>query len=133
MSTLNKAKEALSASENKAKELGTAVTTVIVDEHGAIIAVSRMDNAIPISPEIALSKAYTSANLGAPTAVLLENSQPGKPYFGLQELLGGRMTVLPGGIPIIKNGKIVGAVGVGGSLDLSQDVACAEEAAKILI
>ncbi|MBU1016618.1 heme-binding protein [Patescibacteria group bacterium] len=132
MITLNKAKEALLASETKAKELGIAVTTVIVDEHGSIIAVSRMDTAIPISPEIALSKAYTSANLGAPTATLLENSQPGKPYFGVQEILGGKMTILPGGLPVLKDGKIIGAAGVGGSMDLAQDVLCAETAVKTL-
>ena len=132
MITLEKAKKALEASERKAKEFGIAVTTVIVDEHGSIIAVSRMDGAIPISPRFALNKAYTSANLGMPTEAIAEYATEGKPFFGLNTLFGGKLTTMAGGAPIVMDKKLVGGVGVGGSQDVSQDAACAKEAKKVL-
>ncbi len=132
MITLEKAKKALEASERKAKELGTAVTTVIVDEHGSILAVSRMDGAIPISPRFALNKAYTSANLGMPTEAIAAYATEGKPFFGLNTLFGGKLTTMAGGAPIVMDKKLVGGVGVGGSQDVSQDATCAKEAKKVL-
>ncbi len=132
MITLEKAKKALEASERKAKELGIAVTTVIVDEHGSIIASSRMDGAIPISPRFAYCKAYTSANLGMPTEGLGPYAGEGKPYFGLNTLFGGDLTPIAGGVPVKIGGRLAGAVGVGGSTDTSQDSACAQEAVKVL-
>ncbi len=132
MITLDKAKKALEAQEKKAAQIGTAVTTVIVDEHGSIIAASRMDGAIPISPRFALNKAFTSANLGMPTEAIAEYATEGKPYYGLNTLFGGKLTTMAGGAPIFKDKKIVGGVGVGGSQDVSQDAQCAQEAKKIL-
>lgn len=132
MITLEKAKKALEASERKAKEFGTAVTTMIVDEHGSIIAASRMDGAIPISPRFALNKAYTSANLGMPTEAIAEYATEGKPFFGLNTLFGGKLTTMAGGVTVVKDKKLVGGVGVGGSQDVSQDAACALEAKKVL-
>ncbi|MDP2586112.1 MAG: heme-binding protein [Candidatus Levybacteria bacterium] len=132
MITLDKAKKALEASEQKAKELGTAVTTVIVDEHGAIIAASRMDGAIPISPKFAYCKAFTSANLGMPSEGIGAYAVEGKPYFGINTIFGGEITPIAGGIPIKMTDKLVGGVGVGGSMDVSQDSQCAQAAAKVL-
>lgn len=132
MITLEKAKQALEASEKKAKELGTAVTTVIVDEHGSIIAVSRMDGAIPISPRFAYAKAFTSASLGMPNNMLSEYISEGKPYFGINTLFGGELTGIAGGFPVLQHGKIIGGIGVGGSTDVSQDAQCAEQAKKTL-
>lgn len=132
MITLEKAKEALIAAEKKAVELGTLVTTVIVDDHGSIIAVSRMDNALHISPKFAFTKAFTSANLGAPTETLAQYEGEGKSYIGFNTLFGGELTGISGGLPVKMNGKVVGGVGVGGSMDVAQDAACAQEAVKAL-
>ncbi len=132
MIALEKAKIALKASENKARELGIAVTTVIVDEHGSIIAVSRMDGAIPISPRFAYSKAFTSANLGMPSEGLGAYACEGKPYFGINTLFGGELTAIAGGLPVKVEDKIIGAIGVGGSTNTNQDSLCAQEAVKVL-
>lgn len=132
MITLNKAKKALEAAENKAKELGIAVTTVIADEHGTVIAMSRMDGAFTVSPDFARTKAFTSATLGFPTENLSAFTGEGKPYFGLTNLAGGEFTTIAGGIPVKMKDKVVGAVGVGGSTDTNQDAACAKEAVTVL-
>ena len=132
MITLDKAKKALEASEKKAKELGIAVTTVIVDEHGSIIAASRMDGAIPISPRFAYCKAFTSSNLGMPNEGLGQYAAEGKPYFGINTIFGGELTPMAGGLPVKMGNKLVGGVGVGGSMDTHQDVLCAQEAVKAL-
>ena len=132
MITLDNAKKALEASEKKAKALGTAVTTVIVDDHGSIIAVSRMDGAIPISPRFAYTKAYTSASLGMPSEELGPGAREGKPYYGINTLFGGELTPMAGGLPVAIGGKLAGGIGVGGSADTQEDVACAKEAMKAL-
>lgn len=132
MITLERAKQALEASEKKARDLGIAISTVIVDSHGSIIASSRMDNAIPISPKFAYAKAFTAANIGFKTSDIAPNSVEGKPYFGLNTLFGGELTVIAGGVPITENKTLVGGVGVGGSYNVSQDEECAQTATKLL-
>lgn len=132
MITLEKAKKALEASEKKAQELGVQVSTVVVDEHGTLIAASKMEEAFYISPKFAVTKAFTAANLKMPSGGLLEYAADNKPYFGINTLFGGELTTMAGGLPVKMHGKVVGAVGVGGSADTSQDVQCAEAAMKEL-
>src|SRR3972149_7181189 len=132
MITLEKAKQALEASEKKASQLGIKVATVVVDEHGELIAASRMDDAFYISPKFAKAKAFTAAVLKMPSGALEEYAAENKPYFGINTLFGGRLTTIAGGLPVNIRGKIAGAVGVGGSADTSQDVECAQEAVKVL-
>lgn len=131
-----KAKQAIEASEKKAKELGIAVSTVIVNDHGTQIAMSRMvdshQEALEISPDFALTKAFTAANLKMPSGDLAPYAVEGKSYFGIDKLFGGKLTTIAGGLPIMKDNKVIGAVGVGGSADVSQDVECAKAAQQVL-
>lgn len=132
MITLAKAKKAIEAAEKKAHEFNIYITTVISDDHGTAIALSRMDGAFTVSGDFARAKAFTSATLGFPTNKLADFVGEGKPYFGLSNLDSGEFTTIAGGMPVIQNGKLIGGVGVGGSTDVNQDALCAEEAVKIL-
>lgn len=126
MLTSEEALKIIMASGKKAGELGVAVSVAVVDEHGTLLAFSRMDKAITISSEFSISKAFTSGTLGMPTGDMAGFCGEGKPYFGIHSLFGGKLTTITGGFPIVKSGHLVGGVGVGGSPDVSQDAECAK-------
>jgi uncharacterized protein GlcG (DUF336 family) len=132
MITAEKAQAALKASEAKAEELGIAVSTAIVDEYGVLIAFSRMDGALKVSPKFSQAKAHTSAALGLPSGEVANYAGEGKPYVGVNVAFAGELMVIAGGVPVKHNGQLAGAVGVGGSLDVKQDVLCAEAAKQVL-
>jgi uncharacterized protein GlcG (DUF336 family) len=116
---------AIEAAENKAVELGVSVSVAVVDEYGVLVAFSRMDGAIKISPRFAQEKAYTSGTLGMKTEDMAPYAVEGKPYYGMTSMLGGQLTTIAGGAPIVKDGKLIGGIGVGGSTDTNQDAMCA--------
>ncbi|OGC98045.1 hypothetical protein A2634_02665 [Candidatus Amesbacteria bacterium RIFCSPHIGHO2_01_FULL_48_32] len=132
MITLDKAQKALDASQKKALELGLAVSTAIVDDHGTLIAFTKMDGALTISPKFAYAKAYTSATLGMSTADMAPYAAEGKPYHDLNSLFGGELTTIAGGLPVKHGGKLIGGIGVGGSADVSQDATCSQAALETI-
>jgi uncharacterized protein GlcG (DUF336 family) len=132
MITLESAKKAIEASESKARELGIAVTTAVVDEHGVVIALSRMDGALLISPRFAQKKAYTAAMLKMASEQPAGYAVEGQPYFSINTAFEGDILLIAGGVPAMKGDQVIGAVGVGGSADVSQDKLCAVEAVGVL-
>jgi len=128
--TLEKALKAIEAAEKKADEFSIKITTVVVDASGVLVAAHRMDGAFVVSPDFAMAKAYTSGTLGIPTAGSAEYSTPGKPYYGVNSLAGGKFTTMAGGVPILDGKTVIGGIGVGGSYDTAQDNLCAEAGAK---
>lgn len=124
--TLETAKKILLKSEEKAKSLNLSVSIAIVDNYGILLAFIRMEDALTISPKFAIAKAYTSATLGMKTEDIASYAEPGKPYYSLNTMFQGELTVIAGGVPIIIKEKLVGGIGVGGAIDVRQDVICAE-------
>ncbi|HEV8044704.1 MAG TPA: heme-binding protein, partial [Rubrobacter sp.] len=73
---------------------------------------------------------YTAIAFQQETKSLQEVTRPDGPIFGLSEAHGGRLVVFPGGIPLVRNGEIVGAIGVStGTIEQDQEVAEAGVAA----
>lgn len=110
----------------QAAQLDIAVTAVVVDPSGRMIALGRMDKARPITVEMALNKAYTAASFQQPTKELA--GMAGQTWFqSLVVSSNGR--IMPGGgaLPVVEGGNVVGAIAVAGGTD-DQDQKCAEEA-----
>lgn len=123
-----KSQKAIEKAFKKAEELGIAISVAVVDQYGDLVSFGRMPDAIKISPKFAIAKAVTSGTIGMPTADMAAYAVEGKPYYGLNSLFGGELTTIAGGVPIKKDSQLIGGVGVGGSADTSQDLACAQAA-----
>ncbi|PSL41545.1 uncharacterized protein GlcG (DUF336 family) [Planomicrobium soli] len=127
--TLETAKKLIDAAEQEAKNLGVAMVISVVDDGGNMIAVHRMDDAWLASVDIAQNKAWTSVALKMPTAGLASATVANAELYGLNTTNGGRIVVFGGGIPLTKDGKVVGAVGASGS-SVEHDVKVSEAAVR---
>ena len=126
--TLADAKRMIEAGEKKAAEIGQPMNIAVADAGGNIVAHVRMDGAWIGSIDISQKKAYTSRAFDITTKDLAEHSQSGNQFFGIHASNNGKIMIFAGGVPLKKDGQVVGAVGVsGGSGD--QDHAVAEAAA----
>ena len=124
MITLNDARRVIDAAEKKAGEIGQPMNIAVADTGGNLVAHVRMDGAWLGSIDISIKKAFTSRAFDISTKDLAENSQPGQQFFGIHASNGGRVMIFAGGIPLKKDGKVVGAIGVsGGSGDQDHSVA----------
>ena len=128
MITLNDARRIIAAAENKATEIGQPMNIAVVDGGANLIAHVRMDGAWLGSIDISINKAYTSRAFDIPTKNLAEHSQSGGQFFGIHVSNSGRIMIFAGGIPLKRDGKIVGAIGVSGGSG-EQDHAVAEAGA----
>ena len=102
----------------------------VADEGGNLVAHVRMDGAWIGGVYSSIKKAYTSLAFDISTKDLAEHSQSGGQFFGIHASNSGRIMIFAGGIPLKRNGKVVGAVGVsGGSGEQDHSVAEAGAAA----
>ena len=130
MITLEAARRVVSAAEEKAREIGQPMDIAVLDGGRNLKSFARMDNAWLGSIEIAIDKAYTSTSFEMSTEDLASQAQPGQPLFGINTTNNSRVVIFAGGIPIQRDGQVVGAVGVsGGTPDQDQQVAEAGVAA----
>jgi uncharacterized protein GlcG (DUF336 family) len=126
--TLKEAKAIIAGAEAKASEIGQPMNIAVADEGGNLIAHVRMDGAWLGSIDISIKKAYTSRAFDIATKDLAEHSQSGGQFFGIHASNGGKIMIFAGGIPLKRNGKVVGAIGVSGGSG-EQDHAVAEAGA----
>ncbi len=129
--TLADARRIIAAAQKKAEEIGQPMNVAIVDEGGNLIAFERMANAWLGSIDIAQKKAWTSRAFDITTKDLGSNSQSGDQFFGIHASNDGKVMIFAGGIPLKKENKVIGAIGVSGGLG-KQDQAVAEAGASAL-
>jgi uncharacterized protein GlcG (DUF336 family) len=128
--TSGQARRILDAGIAKAEEIGQPMNVAVVDDGGHLLAFVRMDGAIKASIDISTRKAVTSVLMEAPTADLAALAQPGAELYGLEQTAGG-LVVFGGGIPLYRDGRLIGAVGVSAG-SVEQDVTVASAAAAAL-
>ena len=130
MITLDEAQSIITAAQEKAREIGQPMNVAVVDGGTNLKAFARMEDAWLGSISIAIDKGFTAAAFMMPTQDLADMTQSGQPLFGLNTTNNGRIIIFAGGIPLTRDGDVVGAVGVsGGTVDQDQEVAEAGVAA----
>jgi uncharacterized protein GlcG (DUF336 family) len=114
MVTLADARRVIAAAEGKAAEIGQPMNIAVVDGGGNLVSHVRMDGAWIGSIDISINKAFTSRAFDITTKDLADNSQSGEQFFGIHVSNRGRIMIFAGGIPLKRDGNVVGAVGVSG-------------------
>lgn len=126
--TLEDARRVIAAAEKKALEIGQPMNIAVADEGANLVALIRMENAWIGSIDIAQKKAFTSRAFDIATKDLAKHSQSGDQFFGIHASNDGKIMIFAGGIPLKRDGKVVGAIGVSGGSG-EQDHAVAEAGA----
>jgi uncharacterized protein GlcG (DUF336 family) len=125
------AKKIIEAAKKKAEEINTKMDIAVVDAGGNLVAFERMDGAWLGSIQIAIDKAFTARAFDMPTQKLKTLSQPDGLIFGINSTNNGRVVIFDGGIPLTKDGEVVGAIGVSGGLADTEDHPVAEAGAAV--
>jgi uncharacterized protein GlcG (DUF336 family) len=129
MDLLALAKDLAGRVETEAAKARVPVSVCVMDIHGNIVLIHRMNGAPAFSMEISERKAYTSALVGIRTTELLPMVQPGQPLFPLATVAGGKYCAMGGGVPVKQEGTVVAGIGVSGGT-VEQDVSIVEAALK---
>ena len=114
MITLDDARRVISAAEKKAREIAQPMNIAVVDGGGNLVSHVRMDGAWLGSIDISINKAFTARAFDISTAELAQNSQPGQQFFGIHVSNHQRVMIFAGGVPLRRDGLIIGAIGVSG-------------------
>jgi uncharacterized protein GlcG (DUF336 family) len=96
----------------KAREIGVPMCIAVVDESGTLIAFERMDGGKVTSVTIAQDKAFTAAAARKATHDYNAANVPGNLAFGIHTEVGGRLSTVGGGLPVMVDGEVVGGIGL---------------------
>jgi uncharacterized protein GlcG (DUF336 family) len=129
--TLAEARTIIAAATAKAEEIGQPMNIAVVCAGNHLLAFERMHNAWLGSVDIAIKKAWTSRAFNISTKDLGDNSQPNQQFFGINASNDGKVMIFAGGLPLLRDGKVIGAIGVSGGSG-AQDQAVAEAGAAAL-
>lgn len=124
--TLDSARRIASAAEKEALRRGATVVIAVVDDGGHLVVLNRLDDTQVASVEVGIGKARTAAIFRRPSKVFEDQIREGR----VAALALPGATPLQGGIPIVVNGKTIGAIGVSGNTPQEdEDIAKAGAAA----
>ncbi|MFF4754930.1 GlcG/HbpS family heme-binding protein [Streptomyces sp. NPDC002514] len=121
----------IAAAHRAAQAAGVPVSITVLDAGGHLLAFRRDDQAVLISGETSTRKAFTALQLNAPTADLVDLVKPDGPFHSLPTALDRPLLFIAGGIPVHRDGRLIGAIGVGGGAP-TQDHSFASAALKEL-
>jgi glc operon protein GlcG len=125
--SLQKAEDAIRAAVAEANKRGWPLNIAVVDSGGHLVSFARMDGAQLASIAIAEHKARASAKFRRPTRAFEDAVQRGVAYIAtLDDIVASR-----GGIPLIEDGKLIGAIGCSGGTGSQDEVICTAGAATI--
>ena len=131
MITLADARRVIAAAEQKATQIGQPMNIAVADAGGNLVSHVRMDGAWLGSVDISIKKAWTSRAFDIDTKTLSTLTQPGDDFYGIHASNDGKVMIFAGGIPLKRDGRVVGAIGVSGGSG-KQDHEVAEAGAKAL-
>src|ERR1700759_560261 len=125
--SLIRAQAAIAAATGEAEKRGWAVNVAVVDSGANLVAFARMDGAQLGSIAVSEHKARTSVKFRRPTKAFEEAIQKGDTrVLTIDDVMGSR-----GGIPLVEDGKLIGAIGCSGGAGSQDEVACMAGAATI--
>ena len=128
--TLQEANRVAAGARAHAERLGILICVAVSDAGGRLVAFQRMDGAIWAAVYGSQGKAAASAAFGRPSGDLTERAD--HPTFrGIVAADGGRMILGKGGVPILRDGQVIGACGVGGGTG-EEDEDCARAGAACI-
>ncbi|GAA3050438.1 GlcG/HbpS family heme-binding protein [Streptomyces glomeratus] len=104
----------VSAARRAAEAAGVAASVTVLDAGGHPLAFRRDDQALLISGETSTRKAYTALQLDTATADLVDAVKPDGLFHSLPTALDRPLLFIAGGLPIHRDGRLIGAIGVGG-------------------
>jgi uncharacterized protein GlcG (DUF336 family) len=118
---LDRARQVLGAAEAEAKKRNWKLNIAVVDPNGDLIDFARMDGAQLASIAISQGKARTAARYRRPTQVFYNLYENGHAFAGT---LDPTLVASPGGLPLIEDGRLIGAIGCSGGTGDQDAVVC---------
>jgi len=129
--TLEHAKKVAEAAEERANQIGVPMVIAILDTSGNPVLLYRMQEALLVSIDVAINKAFTAVANKVATHELTPLLQPGAVLYGLQNTNNNRIVTFGGGYLLMGDDEIIGAIGVSGGA-VAEDMDVAEYALKAL-
>ncbi|MBT2382805.1 heme-binding protein [Streptomyces sp. ISL-11] len=112
--TTLEAEALVAAARRAAEEQGVRAAVSVLDAGGHLLAFRRDDRAVLIAGETSTRKASTALQLDTPTADVVDAVQPGGLFHTLPTALDRPLLFIAGGVPLHRDGRLIGAIGVGG-------------------
>lgn len=128
----HKMERVIDAAVKKAHSIGVAVTIVIMKKDQVVQMSYHMPGALLVSSTLAPKKAWSALAMQEPTKDISPAIQPGAGLYQIETMMDGRLATFAGGIPLVINDRIVGAIGVSGGKVEEDEAVCEAAVAAFL-